>query len=909
MNLTYKGSRRSFLKASGVLMAAAALNTNWARASDASGATAKQPPGPGDGWHMSHCRMCMRGDCPNMYRLQNGIVVEVKGNPAAPNSHGALCVRGHAIIQNLYNPYRVKAPMKRTNPKKGLNEDPGWVEISWDEALDTTAKKLKEIRDKDRRRFAFLVGFGDMNYFCTYLFYFAAAYGTPNYLKSNGTLCALHYAADLVQGVFPVTVADLTHAKYVINVGRHSGASLGACNGDSRGFINAVTSGKTKFVVVDPRCSPEAAKSEWVPIQPGTELPFLMAIAHTILYEIKKFDVETMRWATNAPYLIGRDGNYHRGADGKPQIYDLADKKVKSFDDKTLKTPSLDVKNMKIGGDTVTTGFVLVKESLKDCTPEWAAKLSTVPAASIRRISKEFIDNASLGKTIELKDKDGKLKTFPLRTSCVIGQRGLMAQRDGSHGDLMTKIINNLVGSLDVPGGNLACARGPNFLSPDADGVVEPKMEALFEEPQWPPQNIDLKELFPHRHSMPIQAFRSVLEPRKYGIEYEIDALLTIGGNAVSSTSEPYMVAEAVAKIPFSAVLAYNYDEMAHLADILLPSHALLEKQSVNCFESAFGVFTDDTLGLKMLMYRDPVKPIYNSRQSQDITMQLAERMGILPEFNTAINKMGVMIGEISLAFLDKEDYLLPDKRYTVREIWDKGVQKYFGKEYTMDRLDKDGLIVTRQAPAECYNTGYYAKGVTRFPFYFERLKRSGDGLRKFFAAHKDKIYLGDDWDAEQHLAYFEPVIHWRPNTVNKVKEGDKYDLTTLTYKTAWSPFRIGGVDQLPILNKTAMDLDPTYGTITLNTATAEKKGLKSGDMVVVETADGQISGKLYCTELLHPRVIGVAGSLGRLVNTLGPLAATFPHYNRITTAKTTELDPISGGVANARPARIYKQG
>ena len=36
---------------------------------------------------------------------------------------------GKSTIMNLYNPYRVKAPMKRTNPEKGLNVDPGWVEI------------------------------------------------------------------------------------------------------------------------------------------------------------------------------------------------------------------------------------------------------------------------------------------------------------------------------------------------------------------------------------------------------------------------------------------------------------------------------------------------------------------------------------------------------------------------------------------------------------------------------------------------------------------------------------------------------------------------------------------------------------------------------------------------------------
>ena len=908
MSKTSSGvSRRTVLKAAGVLSASMALGpslTTKAEAGEKSVLTTA--PHGKDGWHYSHCRMCMRGDCANMYRVENGVVVELKGNPMSANGKGTMCARGNSLIQNLYNPYRVKAPMKRTNPRKGLNEDPQWVEISWDEALNTTAKVLKKVRDKDPRRLIFQVGFGDMNYFCTYLFYFAAAYGTPNYLKSNGTLCALHYAADLVQGIFPVTVSDLTYAKYVLVLGRHSGMSIGAANGGARGAVDAIVEEKTKFVVVDPRCSAEAGKGDWIPIKPGTDLAFLMAIAHTILFEIKKYDVESLRWWTNAPYLIDEEGNYFRGQDGKPQIYDLSDKKVKSFDDKTLKTPDIEAKNVKFNGHKLTASFVLVRESLKTNTPEWASKISTVPAKKIRQVAKDFIDNASLGKTVDLKDNSGKVRTFPLRTSSVICQRGVMGQRDGVGGDLMTKVINMLVGCLDVPGGNIACARGPH-LSPDKDGVVEPKMEAMFHEPTWPPQHIDLYEFFPHRHSMPALAYKVAMDPHKYGLEYEIDALLTVGGNPISSTTEPYMVAESVSKIPFSATLAYHYDEMAHMSDILLPSHAILEKESVNCYESAFDVYQKDTMGLKMLMYRDPFPAVFDSRQSQDIIMELSERMGMIGDFNDAMNKMGVMIGEISIAFLDKENYFDLDKRYTVREVWDRGVQKYFGKQYTMDSMNKTGLIILRDAPAECYNTGRFNKGETRFPFYFSRLKDSGDKLRKYFTAHKDKIFL-PDWDMEDHLKYYEPTITWRPNKVNSAKKGDKYDLVTLTYKTQYSPMRVGAVDQLPYLNETGETFDPFYGTVSLNVTTAAEKGLKTGDTVVVESENGKVSGKLYVTELLQPGVVGVAGSLGRLLKTTGAAGDKYIHYNKLTCTKIKDCDPVAMGITNAVPVRIYKQ-
>ena len=49
-------------------------------------------------------------------------------------------------MQKTYNPNRVLTPMKRTNPKKGRDQDPGFVPISWDEAFDLIAAKLNDIR-------------------------------------------------------------------------------------------------------------------------------------------------------------------------------------------------------------------------------------------------------------------------------------------------------------------------------------------------------------------------------------------------------------------------------------------------------------------------------------------------------------------------------------------------------------------------------------------------------------------------------------------------------------------------------------------------------------------------------------------------------------------------------------------
>ena len=56
----------------------------------------------------------------------------------------ASCPRAHLGLQQVYDPDRVKTPMKRTNPNKGRDEDPQFVPITWDEALDTIADKIMD---------------------------------------------------------------------------------------------------------------------------------------------------------------------------------------------------------------------------------------------------------------------------------------------------------------------------------------------------------------------------------------------------------------------------------------------------------------------------------------------------------------------------------------------------------------------------------------------------------------------------------------------------------------------------------------------------------------------------------------------------------------------------------------------
>ena len=86
----------------------------------------------------TYCYQCVAGPDLLNVKVQDGVATEIEPNLCAAKVHpggGKVCVKAFGLVQKTYNPNRILHPMKRTNPRKGRNEDPGFVEISWDEAF------------------------------------------------------------------------------------------------------------------------------------------------------------------------------------------------------------------------------------------------------------------------------------------------------------------------------------------------------------------------------------------------------------------------------------------------------------------------------------------------------------------------------------------------------------------------------------------------------------------------------------------------------------------------------------------------------------------------------------------------------------------------------------------------------
>src|SRR3989304_2685788 len=109
----------------------------------------------------SCCSMC-GGQSGIECRVVNGRLVKINPNPYNPNNFSnistdffenvekegtCICPKGNAGIATLYDKDRLQKPLRRTNHQKGINVDPGWKEISWEEAYTEIVKRLKQLRD------------------------------------------------------------------------------------------------------------------------------------------------------------------------------------------------------------------------------------------------------------------------------------------------------------------------------------------------------------------------------------------------------------------------------------------------------------------------------------------------------------------------------------------------------------------------------------------------------------------------------------------------------------------------------------------------------------------------------------------------------------------------------------------
>ena len=208
--------------------------------------------------------------------VKDGIVVKVEGSVDHPHNQGSLCSKGSASRQYIYHSDRIRTPLIR----KGERGSGDFAPISWEEALDTIAKRLLQIKaESGPESVVFYSGY--TKWFRPFLKRFAHSFGSPNYCTESSTCHqATALAAKLNYGCFGAPDMKNTRCLLVWSANPFfSNTSI------TRRLMDAIDKG-LKIIEVGPLLTPMTPHAAiHLRIRPGTSGALALGMAHVIMEE------------------------------------------------------------------------------------------------------------------------------------------------------------------------------------------------------------------------------------------------------------------------------------------------------------------------------------------------------------------------------------------------------------------------------------------------------------------------------------------------------------------------------------------------------------------------------------------------------------------------------------------------
>lgn len=835
-----------------------------------------------DTWIPSSCALCY-GTCSILVHRVDGTAIKIEGNPDSAVGKGRLCGKGVSGLMSHYDPNRLTVPLRRTNPKKGINEDPGWKEISWDEALDEIATVLKRVRADDPRKLL-IQRTTTVLAARTPFQAFGAAFGTANMSSSGGGLHCGN-GAHLISGIMHSSwsiVPDFEHCNYAIYFGASKGHGAGHASTSNMKLAADARVRGMKMVVVDPMCNYASAKAtEWVPVRVGTDGALALAMCNVIVNDLGMVDGPYLQAKTNAPYLIGPDKQYVRDkVTNQPLVWDSAAGAARPFTDATPADMAL-MGDFEVNGVSCQPAFHKLKEHLCKFTPEWGEGITTVPAATIRRLAAEFAREARIGSTIVVEGV-----TLPYRPVAAIAFRGAQGHMNSLYNFLAVDLLNHLVGAADVVGSclgfNPVCEGHPetgrphHVPSPDADGIMKVGMWMGYHLPYPPdkpkmPDKTGLQDLFPMGMCSPfLESDDQEDFWQKLELPYRTEVLINWGANLLLAIANSETVARALAKYKFMVSFDLFLTETSNFADIVLPDLGYLQQLDSRTSFPFFFCSMPGGMGDWSWTIRQPaLPPDGQQRAFQDVLMELADRIGFRADYNAAFN---------ASMNLKPEYRLQGDERYTWEEICDRELKSNFGPQRDLAWFKKHGVLSWPKKPEEIYWRPFLD---VRVPIYWDFMVTMGEQTAAIAEPRGIKI----------PREYYEPLPDFLPCLSHCCKTPgfdfyafyyrDTIHTNSYTTENAW-------LDE-------AAQLDPYSYTIAINADVGRSKGLQDGSPVWVETETGRkVKGRLKLMQGMHPEGLGIAGCAGHWSDGMPLAKGKGIAYNELLEIDWDHVSPVN---------------
>ncbi|MEW6906615.1 DMSO/selenate family reductase complex A subunit [Trueperella pyogenes] len=593
-------SRRTFLKWSGLAAGVAGLTATTANLGTPNPAAAATAEGLADAertvW--SACTVNCGSRCPLRLQVKDGTVVRVLPDNTGNNTLGSqqvrACVRGRAIRERIYNPDRLKRPMKRKEGTKRGEEQ--WEEISWDQALTEIAEKMKDIKAKYGNE-AFYIQYGTgtlgavmscswppdatpqarlLNIFGGYL---------DHYSDYSTTAITQAYPYFYGTWVNSNSFDDVANSKLQVMFGNNPIETR--MSGGGHTFVTQGIKRKhgVRTIVIDPRYSETsvALGDEWVPVRPGTDAALIAGMIYVMVEE-----------------------NLHDQA--------FLDKYCIGFDEEHM--PEGAPKNSSYRAYLEGKGADGVAK-----TPEWAAGICGVPARTIRRLAREIAT---------------------AKPAAITQGWGPQRHANGENTARAIFLLACVTGNPGIPGGGTGAREGASGLSistPFYSEFVNPSnkiiscfswLDAVDHGPQMNTFNagVGVKPK-PGVRDLKVPVDEN-MKPENTSLEVPIKAVFQYASNSLvnqtGNNNESVRILQDESKCELIVTTDIMYTVSARYSDYVLPGTSASEEFDYHAGSNggpmAYGIVSSQA-----------IEPMYETKSIFDICSALAAKLGIEKEF------------------------------------------------------------------------------------------------------------------------------------------------------------------------------------------------------------------------------------------------------------------------------------
>jgi assimilatory nitrate reductase catalytic subunit len=524
----------------------------------------------------THCSFC-GVQCGMNLKVKDGQVIGVEPRNY-PHNRGSLCPKGIVAYQQANHPDRLLYPMIRRGGKGGKLE-----RASWDEALNYIVEHWQHIQaEYGKDAVSIYSGSSMTNEKCYAMGKFARAVLGTRHIDYNGRLCmssaAVAYAKAFGIDRAPLPLPDIAEANCILTVG----VNLAECFPIAMQWVWKARDKGAHLIVLDPRETPLARTADlWLPVRPGTDIVVLNAMLRQVIHD----------GLIDEAYLRER-----------------------------------------------TNGWEQVRETVESYTPEYAQKISGVPAARIVAAARLY------GRAA---------------TSLIMHARGI---EHSTHGvDTCLACVNLALarGQLGKPGGGTMMVTGQG----NGQGGREMGQKAN----QLPGyRHIDVPEerqYIADVWGIPVDELpwegAAATEMVHLMADGEIKSTMIACSNLMVSLPDNKVVQKALQNLDPLIVVDFFMSETAELADVVLPTTVWCEDEG-----------TTTNLEGRVIKINRAVDPPGEAMPDWEILRELAQRMG--------------------------KGSLIPYQ--TAREIWEEvriaskgGVSDYYG--ITWEKIDEQSGV------------------------------------------------------------------------------------------------------------------------------------------------------------------------------------------------------------------------